>query len=100
MADSAYEARLVNRGKEKLAEHPLVESFEATVKTHNPTYQYGTDYLLGDTITITDERLNVSVSAVVTAREVAIVNGQREERLSFGFSSPTLAKVLSRKGEK
>ena len=98
--DDYYEIRLENRGREKLAEHQLAESFEVTVKTINPTYSYGTDYKLGDKITVTDERLNLTTTATVSGVINSIVNGILQQQLELGFERPTMAKVLSRKGDK
>lgn len=92
-----YIAVLTNRGTEKLAEHPLVKSFSAQVRTFRPTYTLGEDYQLGDTITVTDERLGLTVAAVVQGVERA-VSGQGESlTLTLGFSPPTLYDILKRK---
>ncbi len=39
-----YAAALTTRGREKLAEHQLVRSFSAEVRTYDPTYPYGEDF--------------------------------------------------------
>lgn len=100
MADGEYAAVLATRGAEKLAEARLVQSFNAVVRTHNPAYAYGVDFFLGDTITVTDERLGVTVDAVVYGVERA--SGREGESLSLilGCSRPTLYERLRRKAEK
>lgn len=53
---NAYEylQMLTSRGKEKLAEHCVSESFEAEVEPRM-TYQYKVDYNLGDVVTVMNE---------------------------------------------
>jgi len=97
---SDYIAILATRGREKLAEAPLVKSFTATVRTAGATYKYGEDFFLGDTVTVTDQGLGVSAKAVVVAvrREVGR-DGERME-LTLGFSNPTIFDIIKRKEER
>lgn len=95
-----YREVLVNRGTEKLAEHQLVRSFSATVRTHNPTYVYGEDFFLGDTITVTDERLGVTVDAVVQGAYRAVSGEGESLELTLGFGVPTIYDILKRKAGK
>lgn len=100
MTAEEYAAALQTRGTEKLAQAQLARSFHATVRTRNPTYEYGVDFFLGDTITVTDERLNITVDAVVQGAERSV--SQRGETLSLvlGYSTPTLYDRLKRKAGK
>lgn len=100
LTEEEYTAVLTARGKEKLAEHQLVRSFSAEIRTYNPTYIYGQDFFLGDTITVTDQRLGVTVDAVVQGAE-RTVSGQGETlTLTLGFGPPTLYDILKRKAGK
>lgn len=65
MTPEEYAAVLTTRGREKLAEHQLVKSFSTVVRTLDPTYTLGMDHQLGDTITVIDENLGVTVDAIV-----------------------------------
>lgn len=49
-----YDAMLSERGHEKLANHDIVQSFEAEVETR-VSFQYKVDYDLGDIVTVTNE---------------------------------------------
>lgn len=91
---------LTARGREKLAENQLVRSFSAIVRTYNPTYVYDEDFLLGDTITVTDERLSVTLNAVVQTAERAVSKEGESLTLTLGFGQPTLYDRLKRKAVK
>jgi len=95
-----YAAVLANRGREKLAEHRPSRSFSVTVRMVNPTYQYGRDFFLGDTITVTDQRLGVTASAVVTGAQRFISRGEQGMSLTLGFGQPSLYEKLRRKEDK
>jgi len=92
-----YAALLTARGRSKLAENQLVRSFSTVVRTYNPTYVYGEDFFLGDTITVTDERLGVSAAAVVQGMERAVSRGEESLILTLGYGQPTLYDKLKRK---
>lgn len=49
-----YMNMLIARGREKLAEHDVTESFEAEIEPQM-TYQYKVDYNLGDIVTVVNE---------------------------------------------
>lgn len=95
-----YTQILQNRGAEKLAENQLVRSFAAQVRTYNPTYEYGESFFLGDTITVTDERLGITVDAVVQGVEHSVSRDGESLTLTLGYSMPSLATRLKRKAEK
>lgn len=95
-----YRAVLTNRGKEKMAEHQLVRSFSVTVRTYDPTYTLGEDFFLGDTITVTDDRLGITANAVVQGASRAVSSAGEELTLTLGFGQPTLYDILKRKAGK
>lgn len=97
LTPAEYTALLENRGKTKLAEHQLVSAFNADVRTYNPTYAYGEDFELGDTITVTDERLGISVDAVVYGAERSVSAAGEALTLTFGYGQPTIYDILKRK---
>lgn len=90
MSDSEYAQVLQQRGQSKLGEHPRSESFEVTCKTRDTTYEYGVDFFLGDTITITDERLGLTVDAIVTAVQRSMTRDGETLTFTFGYSAPTV----------
>lgn len=97
MTLSEYTEVLANRGREKMAETQCVQSFEATVRSYGATYQYGEDFFLGDLITVTDERLGVTVDASVEGVQQSITREGRSLSFTFGYGQPTLHDILRRK---
>lgn len=95
-----YRDLLTSRGREKLAEHPLVQSFSTVLRTLDPTYVYGLDFALGDTITATDERLGITVEAVVQAAERSVSAQGERLTLTLGCATPTLYEKLKRKADR
>ncbi len=100
MTAEEYTAVLTTRGKEKLAENQLVQSFNATVKTRDSTYEYGKDFYLGDTITVTDERLGVSVNAIIQGVERSVGRDSETMSLILGYAQPTIYEFVQRKAAK
>lgn len=99
LTPAEYQAVLTNRGKGKLAEKQLVRSFSTQVRTYDSTYQFGEDYHLGDVITVIDERLGITVDAVVQGVKRSV--GKSEElELTFGYGQPTAYDLLKRKADK
>lgn len=98
LTEEEYRAALSTRGQEALADAPLVQSFSASVRTRDATYRYGEDFLLGDTVTVMDERLGVSVSAVVEGVERSVGRTGEDMVLTLGYGLPTLADRLRKAG--
>lgn len=100
MTAEEYAAALATRGQEKLSEHQLVQSFAATVRERGATYMLGEDYQLGDTITVIDETLGVTVDAVVQGVTRSISRAGETMELTFGYGQPTAYDILKRKADK
>lgn len=100
LSPEEYAQALEARGREKLAECQLVQSFTAQVRTQDPTFEYGRDYKLGDRITVSDRRLAVTVGAIVTAAEYTVSREGRGLSLTLGYSQPTVYEKLARKEDK
>ena len=95
LTEEEYLAALLSRGNSKLSEYPRTETFEATIRTSGGQYVYGEDYFKGDKIIIQDLDLGLQVMGRIT--EVVDHWGDSHETdLTFGYSSPTLLKKVSR----
>lgn len=97
MTPEEYTAALTTRGREKLAEHQLVQSFAAAVRERGATYALGEDYQLGDTITVIDETLGVTVDAVVQGVTRSVGRNGETMELTLGYGQPTAYDILKRK---
>ena len=100
LTEEEYIALLTGRGVEKLAENQLVQSFEAEIRVLNPTYTYGGDFQLGDTITVIDNRLEIMIDAVVEGVQRGVDQNGEVLLLTLGYSMPTLHDILKRKVER
>lgn len=89
-----YTAVLENRGRQKLAEHQLVKSFAAVIRAVSPTYALGEDFRLGDTITMIDENLGVTVDAVVQGVTHSVSREGEQTEFTFGYGQPTIYDTL------
>ncbi len=97
MTPEEYAAVLTVRGEELLAENQLVQSFSTVVRTLAPTYEYGVDFFLGDTITAIDERQGVTADAVVQAVQRSVSAEGEGLLLTLGYGQPTIYDILKRK---
>lgn len=96
LTPAQYQATLITRGDEKLAEHVITETFEATIRQFGDVqYVYGEDYQKGDKVTIIDEQLGISVSARITSVEEDF-DDEYELILTFGYAYPTLLEKVKR----
>lgn len=95
--EAEYVFMLYERGKTKLAEYPEVESFSATVRTFGTVgYTYGTDFTLGDTITVYDSQLKVKTDAIVNSVIRSFDEDGEHLELVLGYEQPTLASKLKK----
>ena len=89
LSPAAYIAALQQRGKERLAQASETETVEASIRIYgNTLYKYGIDYQIGDTITITDKRIGISMSAAITGAEETF-GEEYKLNLLFGFNPMT-----------
>lgn len=90
LTPAEYTAALIQRGKEKLAEHEIVELFEAKIRVFGEVqYEFGVDYYKGDKVTVRDTQLNVTVSARITEVEENF-DDEYGLILTFGYQYPTI----------
>lgn len=96
LTEAQYNALLVQRGNEKLAECQKTETFEAQIRQFGDVqYQFGIDYQKGDKVTVVDRQLGLSVSARITNVEEDF-DDEYALMLTFGYSYPTLLQRAKR----
>lgn len=95
LTEEEYLAALLSRGNSKLSEYPRTETFEATIRISGGQYVYGEDYFKGDKIIIQDLDLGLQVIGRIT-EVIDHWGNSHETDLTFGYSSPTLLKKVSR----
>lgn len=96
LTSAEYDAALVNRGDDKLAECKTTETFEAQIRVFGDVqYEFGKDYQKGDKVTVRDKQLNVVVSARITEVEENF-DDEYELVLTFGYSYPTIMQKVKR----
>lgn len=94
ISPAEYTGMLVQRGSEKLTKFKKVQEFEATIRNNPRSYVYGVDYFLGDTVTVIDEDLGVTVDAAVVKAISSKTQGKEETEISFGYGVPTIYKRM------
>lgn len=96
LTPTEYDAALVNRGDDKLAECKTTETFEAQIRVFGDVqYEFGKDYQKGDKVTVRDRQLNVVVSARITEVEEDF-DDEYALVLTFGYSYPTIMQKVKR----
>ena len=96
LTDAQYRATLVQRGKEKLAEHVVTETFDAQIRQFGDVqYEFGVDYVNGDKVTVIDKQLMIQVSARITSVEEDF-SDEYALILTFGYSYPTILLKVKR----
>lgn len=94
LTPAEYDAALVNRGDDKLAECKTTETFEAQIRVFGDVqYEFGKDYRKGDEVTVRDRQLNVVVSARITEVEEDF-DDEYALVLTFGYSYPTIMQKM------
>lgn len=96
LTDAQYRATLIQRGKEKLAEHVTTETFDAQIRQFGDIqYEFGVDYVKGDKVTVIDKQLMIQVSARITSVEEDF-SDEYALILTFGYSYPTILSKVKR----
>jgi hypothetical protein len=93
--DATYKAKLIQRGKEKLAQYPIAESADFSVLTSNSLI-YREDYDLGDLGTVIDKETGIKYTARVEEIEEVWENGSHTVTPTLGKSPSTLLGKVKR----
>lgn len=96
VSEEDYRDMLNDRGKGKLAEHVVTESFEAKMRVIGDIqYQYGVDYFKGDKVLVQDKELGVQVIATI-AEVSENYDDEYELIVTFGYEYPTLIEKIKK----
>ena len=91
-----YRDMLNDRGKEKLAEHVVTESFEAKMRVVGDIqYKYGVDYFKGDKVIVQDVELGIQVIATIS-EVIENYDDEYELMITFGYEYPTLIQKIKK----
>lgn len=95
--EEEYRDMLNDRGKEKLAEFTVTESFEAKMRVVGDIqYRYGVDYFKGDKVLVQDVELGIQVVAIIS--EVSEnYDDEYELMITFGYEYPTLIQKIKKR---
>lgn len=95
MTEEEYTAVLLQRGKEKLEEYPLVETFDAKVNVYS-NLEYKRDYDLGDKCTFLNQDLGIEAETRITEISETYENGAVTISLVFGEGQMTIMQRIKR----
>ena len=74
--DDEYDKQLKTDGMQKLAELAITETFEGEIDITNGSFSYGTDFALGDKVTVQDTEICLYINArILEITEVQDDNG-------------------------
>lgn len=74
--DDEYDKQLKTDGMQKLAELAITEMFEGEIDITNGSFSYGTDFALGDKVTVQDTEIGLYINArILEITEVQDDNG-------------------------
>lgn len=93
MSDSEYEALIKQRALDRSQDNTVVLDYEATLTQTDRQYKYGSDYQLGDWVTILDNSLGLSIDAQVVAVTASITNSQVIHDVTFSYGNSVVDKT-------
>lgn len=97
-SSSAIQALFKTQAKELLYEANLIKSYKCKLIEAESSFKFGSDYFLGDNVTIIDTDIGLQMDAqLVEYTKTYSQNGETFEPI-FGISQPTLNRVLKQKG--
>ena len=85
---------LEDRGLKKLESYKAIKEFSADITQNSKTYVFGVDYQIGDTVTVYDADLQVTVDAVISAFITSKAKGKTSTAISVGYGPPTIYQRL------
>ena len=98
LSDAEYNKLLWQRGLQKLSDYKVVENFSSVIKTFGfQQYEYNKDYFLGDTVTVADREIDITMDTQITEVERVWDENGYSFSLTFGKTQPTILDVVKRK---
>lgn len=98
LTDEQYNNVLIERGKAKLSDYKLTESFDGKIKITG-TLEYGVDYNLGDIVTRQSEDIGVLVNTRITEIEEVYEGDKITIAPTFGYGAPGLVEKIKARYE-
>lgn len=83
MTDAEYSQQLITEGRQKIAESAIVERFDGSIDLQSGAYKYGTDYFLGDVVTVQDAEIGLYIN--VRLLEITEVQDENGYQLSAKY---------------
>lgn len=100
MSDSEYQALLITKGTENLANAKEIVTFNGTINTApDSNLQYRVDYDLGDIVTQSNDEWGVELDARITEIEEVYEDVGMEINVTFGNDVPTLIDKIKQLGK-
>ncbi len=90
--------RIKREAKKILYDYALVKSYDCEVNSVDNSFVFGVDYFLGDKVTVYDEQLQLQIDAQVKEYTKTYSSSGMKFEPVFGFSQPTLNRILKQKG--
>lgn len=90
--------RIRREAKKILYDYALVKSYGCEINSTDNSFIFGVDYFLGDKVTVYDEQLQLQIDAQIKEYTKTYSSSGMKFEPVFGFSQPTLNKILKQKG--
>lgn len=62
LTDAEYDMQLKTLGKQELAKYTITETFDGTIDLTNGSFRYGTNFFLGDVVTVQDNEIGLYIN--------------------------------------
>lgn len=78
LTDTEYDGQLKSLGRQEVAKHSIVETFNGNIDVTEGSFKYGVDFDLGDIVTVQDVELGLYINPrILEVTEVQDDNGYR-----------------------
>lgn len=85
-------------GKKILYDKALIKSYSCKLSENSQMFKFGTDYFLGDTVSVYDGELGIEIEARLEEYTKTYSSSGYTFEPSFGFAQPSITRMLKRKG--